>query len=106
MLDKRADISAPSSRCQGDRPSPFFFSLDFWKRTPLAAKYASVVKEFLDCDVFVNLPIIKHHVGVGMSGNLKNLMGVNSNASNQFFHSGSGAKGEYDDVPFRGQRDH
>jgi uncharacterized protein (DUF362 family) len=103
---------------------------DFWQRTPLAAKYAkeigavkkcsgnyietavaknktlkktSVVKEFLDCDVFVNLPIIKHHVGVGMSGNLKNLMGVNANASNQFFHSGSGAKGEYDDVPFLAQ---
>ena len=103
---------------------------DFWKRTPLAAKYekeigavkkcsgnyigkevaknktlkkTSVVKEFLDCDIFINLPIIKQHVGVGMSGNLKNLMGVNDNASNQFFHSGSGAKGEYDDVPFLAQ---
>ena len=103
---------------------------DFWKRTPLAAKYpteigavkkcsgnyietavaknrtlkkTSVVKEFLDCDVFINLPIIKHHVGVGMSGSLKNLMGVNANASDQFFHAGSGAKGEYDDVPFLAQ---
>jgi uncharacterized protein (DUF362 family) len=103
---------------------------DFWKRTPLAAKYAkeigaikrcsgnfvettvaknktlkktNVVREFLDCDVFINLPIIKHHVGVGMSCNLKNLMGVNDNASNQFFHAGSGAKGEYDDVPFLAQ---
>ena len=102
----------------------------YWKRSTLAAKYgteigavkkcsrnyvekevarnktlkkASVVKEFLDCDVFVNLPIIKHHVGVGMSGNLKNLMGVNTNASNQFFHAGSGAKGEYDDIPFLAQ---
>ena len=102
----------------------------YWKRSPLAAKYAketgavrtcsknyvetavaknktlkkaSVVKEFLDCDVFVNLPIIKHHVGVGMSGNLKNLMGVNTGASNQFFHAGSGAKGEYDDIPFLAQ---
>lgn len=103
---------------------------DFWKRTPLAAKYekeigavkkcsgnyvekevvknktlkkTNVVKEFLDCDVFVNLPIIKHHVGVGMSGNLKNLMGVNTNGANQFFHAGSGAKGEYDDIPFLAQ---
>jgi uncharacterized protein (DUF362 family) len=102
----------------------------YWKRSSLASKYeketgavrkcsgnyvekeiakskalkkASVVKEFLDCDVFVNLPIIKHHVGVGMSGNLKNLMGVNANASNQFFHNGSGAKGEYDDIPFLAQ---
>ena len=102
----------------------------YWKRAPLASKYekeigavrkcsgnfvekevarnktlkrTSVVREFLDCDVFINLPIIKNHVGVGMSGNLKNLMGVNTNASNQFFHSGSGAKGEYDDVPFLAQ---
>jgi uncharacterized protein (DUF362 family) len=102
----------------------------YWQRSPLAAKYpaeigavkkcsghyvakevarnkalkkTSVVQEFLDCDVFVNLPIIKHHVGVGMSSNLKNLMGVNSNASNQFFHNGSGAKGEYDDIPFLAQ---
>jgi len=68
-----------------------------------ALKKTSVVREFLDCDVFINLPIIKHHVGVGMSGNLKNLMGVNTNASNQFFHNGSGAKGEYDDIPFLAQ---
>lgn len=103
---------------------------DYWKRSNLAAKYekeigtakkcsgnyveqevarnktlkrTSVVREFLDCDVIINLPIIKHHVGVGMSGNLKNLMGVNTNASNQFFHNGSGAKGEYDDIPFLAQ---
>jgi uncharacterized protein (DUF362 family) len=102
----------------------------YWKRAPLADKYqkeisavrkcsgnyvekevarnktlkkTSVVKEFLDCDVFINLPIIKHHIGVGMSGDLKNLMGVNTGASNQFFHAGSGAKGEYDDVPFLAQ---
>lgn len=102
----------------------------YWKRAPLAAKYeqeigavkkcsgnfvekevvrnkalkkTSVVREFLDCDVLINLPIIKNHVGVGMSGNLKNLMGANANASNQFFHAGSGAKGEYDDVPFLAQ---
>jgi uncharacterized protein (DUF362 family) len=102
----------------------------YWKRAPLAAKYekeigavrrcsgnyvekdiarnkvlkkTSVVKEFLDCDILINLPIIKHHVGVGMSGNLKNLMGVNSSDSNHFFHAGSRAKGEYDDVPFLAQ---
>ncbi|NLH77745.1 MAG: DUF362 domain-containing protein [Acidobacteria bacterium] len=103
---------------------------NYWNRSPLAAKYAAetgavrkcskdyvetpiarnktlkkagVVREFLDCDVFVNLPIIKHHVGVGMSGCLKNLMGVNTGTTNQFFHAGSGAKGEYDDIPFLAQ---
>jgi uncharacterized protein (DUF362 family) len=103
---------------------------DYWKRSSLAAKYGkeigavrkcsgnyvgkeiakgrslkktNVVKEFLDCDVFVNLPIIKHHVGVGLSCNLKNTMGANDGPSNQFFHAGSGAKGEYDDIPFLAQ---
>ncbi|MCK7476201.1 MAG: DUF362 domain-containing protein [Candidatus Moduliflexus flocculans] len=101
----------------------------YWKRSSLAAQYAketgavrpcskdyvetavaknktlkkaSVVKEFLDCDVFVNLPIIKHHVGVGMSGNLKNLMGVNTGASNQFFHAGSGRQGRVRRHPLPG----
>ena len=102
----------------------------YWQRAPLAAKYGkeigavkrssgnyvetavarnkavkktSVVKEFLDCDVLVNLPIIKNHVGVGMSGCLKNMMGAQDGRSNQFFHAGSGAKSEYDDVPFLSQ---
>jgi uncharacterized protein (DUF362 family) len=102
----------------------------YWKRAPLAVKYdkeigavkkcsgnyvetdvarnkavkkTKVVKEFLDCDVLVDLPIIKNHVGVGMSGCLKNMMGAQDGASNQFFHAGSGAKGEYDDIPFLSQ---
>lgn len=66
-------------------------------------KKTKLIKEFLDCDVFINLPIIKHHVGVNMSGNLKNLMGINDSRSNNFFHSGSGAKSEYGDVPFLAQ---
>ena len=103
---------------------------DYWKRAPLAAKYekeigavqkcsgnyiatgiarnkavktTKVVKEFLDCDALVNLPIIKNHIGVGMSGNLKNMMGAQDGPSNMFFHAGSGAKGEYDDIPFLSQ---
>lgn len=68
-----------------------------------AVKTTKVVKEFLDCDVLINLPIIKNHVGVGMSGNLKNMMGAQDGRSNQFFHAGSGAKGEYDDIPFLSQ---
>jgi uncharacterized protein (DUF362 family) len=103
---------------------------DFWSKTQLSAKYKAelgavkkcsgnfvgkdvpqgrslkktkLIKEFLDCDVVINLPIIKHHVGVNMSGNLKNLMGVNDTSSNNFFHSGSGSKTEYGDVPFLSQ---
>ena len=76
-------------------PSP-----DYWSRTPLAAKFKTeikavrkcsgkcvsrdiprgrslkrtkLIKEFLDCDAVINQPIIKPHVGVGMSCDLKNL---------------------------------
>lgn len=103
---------------------------DFWTKTPLSAKYAveiasvkkcsknfveipvpkgtvlkkaKVVKELLDCDVFIDLPIIKNHEGVSMSGNLKNMMGGNTGDTNQFFHTGSGTKGSYGDIPFISQ---
>jgi len=103
---------------------------DFWSKTPLSAKYAAeiaavrkcsknylevavpkgtalkkakVVKELLDCDALINLPIIKNHEGVSMSGNLKNMMGANAGDTNQFFHKGSGTSGEYGDIPFISQ---
>ncbi|MCJ7589535.1 MAG: DUF362 domain-containing protein [Candidatus Aminicenantes bacterium] len=103
---------------------------DYWSKTPLSAKYsaeiasvqkcsknfvevavpkgtalkkAKVIKELFDCDVFINLPIIKNHEGVSMSGNLKNMMGANTGDTNQFFHNGSGTKGDYGDIPFISQ---
>ncbi len=98
--------SAPASRYEKELGA-VRMSSGRYVDTPVARnktlKKASLVREFFDCDVLINLPIIKHHVGVGMSGNLKNLMGPNSGPSNQFFHAGSGAKGEYDDVPFLSQ---
>jgi uncharacterized protein (DUF362 family) len=96
LADKYGTETAAVKKCSGNYVETAVAKNKTLKKT-------SVVKEFLDCDVFVNLPIIKNHVGVGMSGSLKNLMGVNANASNQFFHAGSGAKGEYDDVPFLAQ---
>ncbi|MBN2207577.1 MAG: DUF362 domain-containing protein [Candidatus Aminicenantes bacterium] len=68
-----------------------------------AAKKVKVIRELLDCDVLVNLPIIKNHEGVAMSGNLKNMMGGNTGDTNRFFHAGSGAAGEYGDIPFLSQ---
>jgi uncharacterized protein (DUF362 family) len=88
----------------------------FWKRTPLAEKEASVLralkasrledverpvpkgvalkkvsvsKDLLESDVFINLPIAKHHRGAGFTGNLKNFMGARSRKSCEFFHEGS-----------------
>jgi uncharacterized protein (DUF362 family) len=39
-------------------------------------KRALIHKEMLDCDVFINVPILKHHGGAKLSLTMKNLMGV------------------------------
>lgn len=50
-----------------------------------AVKKALVHKEMLDCDVFINVPILKHHGGAKLSLCMKNLMGVVWDR--RFFHS-------------------
>ncbi len=103
---------------------------DYWARTALGARYpkltaagrpnpgewteveipggvslkqAKVNRAYLDCEVLINLPIAKHHAGTGFSGCLKNTMGACHRSTNQFFHNGSGAKGEYEDITFLSQ---
>ena len=39
-------------------------------------KKALIHKEMLDCDVFINVPVLKHHGGAKLSLTMKNLMGV------------------------------
>jgi uncharacterized protein (DUF362 family) len=63
-----------------------------------ALKKAEIAKGLLDCDVFINVPIAKDHTGVRFTGVMKNMMGATSSSTNWFFHSGSGARGYYDDV--------
>ncbi len=63
-----------------------------------ALKKAEIAKGLLDCDVFINVPIAKDHNGVRFTGAMKNMMGATSSSTNWFFHSGSGARGYYDDV--------
>ena len=50
-------------------------------------KTALVHKEMLDCDVFINVPVLKHHGGAKLSLCMKNLMGVVWDR--RFFHNGS-----------------
>ena len=66
-------------------------------------KKAEINQTLFDCDVIINLPISKHHAGTNFSGNLKNMMGSTNHSTNQFFHKGSGASGDYDDVKFLSQ---
>jgi uncharacterized protein (DUF362 family) len=38
-------------------------------------KDAMVHEALLECDVFINVPVLKHHGGAGLTGSMKNLMG-------------------------------
>jgi uncharacterized protein (DUF362 family) len=69
----------------------------------VALKKAEVRRTLLECDVIIDLPIVKHHAGTGFTGCLKNMMGACSGSTNRFFHNGSGASDEYGDVAFLSQ---
>lgn len=82
------------------------YSGDF-KTVPIkngkSLKEAEVAKRLLDCDVYINIPIAKHHDGVLFTGAIKNLMGSLSQTTTRFFHFSNGASGYYDDVEFLSQ---
>lgn len=53
-------------------------------------KSADVFSIFMESDVFINIPVAKHHNGTIFSGVLKGLMGVSSRDTNRFMHSPEG----------------
>jgi uncharacterized protein (DUF362 family) len=55
-------------------------------------KDIEVLKALFECDVFINIPIAKHHGTTLVTGALKNMMGVLTRASNVTFHLGSGER--------------
>jgi uncharacterized protein (DUF362 family) len=56
----------------------------------VSLKKAEVFRELLDVDVFISIPVAKHHAGCIFSGNLKGMMGASSSATNRNMHSPSG----------------
>jgi uncharacterized protein (DUF362 family) len=50
-------------------------------------KEAEISRVLLECDVFINVPIAKHHSGSNFTANLKNVMGACARSTNKFFHS-------------------
>jgi len=61
-----------------------------YKRVPIPngrlLKEAEIMNEFFNHDVFINVPICKHHVDTVFSCTMKNLMGLNSYRNNRKFH--------------------
>lgn len=68
-------------------------------------KEAQVVKELLECDVFIDIPKTKNHAGTKFTGTMKNMMGSTSRSTNVFFHFGPNpkTKNPYNDVEFLSQ---
>jgi len=65
----------------------------------LSLKEAEIFTDFNDVDVFISIPVAKHHNGINFSGVLKGMMGVSSSDTNRHMHSPDGeytyAKQEY-----------
>ncbi len=56
----------------------------------VSLKKAGIYKEFKEADVYISVPVAKHHAGVLFSGNLKGMMGVSSSETNRYMHSPEG----------------
>ena len=56
----------------------------------VSLKKAEIFKEFNEVDVFISIPVAKHHAGCIFSGNLKGMMGVSSSFTNRNMHSPDG----------------
>lgn len=59
-----------------------------------------VIREIDNCDVFINIPIAKHHPTTLYTGAIKNMMGLTTRKTNVHMHLGSGVK---NDPEFLGQ---
>jgi uncharacterized protein (DUF362 family) len=56
----------------------------------VSLKKASIYKEFNEVEVFISIPVAKHHAGCIFSGNLKGMMGATSSETNRYMHSPEG----------------
>jgi len=68
-----------------------------------AVKKVEIVPELLECDVFINVPVVKDHEGTRFTCTMKNMMGATSHSTNGYFHRGSNSGGYYSDVDFLSQ---
>ena len=66
----------------------------------ISLKEPEIIKELFNCDVFINIPISKHHFTTLFTGALKNMMGVCTRKTNVSFHLGSGVR---NDTEYLGQ---
>jgi uncharacterized protein (DUF362 family) len=57
-------------------------------------KNIEIVRKIREVDVFINVPILKHHGSTILTGALKNMMGLTTRKTNVTFHLGSGKRND------------
>jgi len=57
-------------------------------------KNVEIIKKISEVDVFINIPILKHHGSTILTGALKNMMGLCTRKTNVTFHLGSGVRND------------
>lgn len=57
-------------------------------------KDIEIIKSISEVDVFINIPILKHHASTVLTGALKNMMGLTTRKTNVNFHLGSGKRND------------
>lgn len=57
-------------------------------------KDIEIIKKIVEVDVFINIPILKHHASTILTGALKNMMGLTTRKTNVTFHLGSGVRND------------
>ena len=57
-------------------------------------KNIEIIRKISEVDVFINIPILKHHASTILTGALKNMMGLTTRKTNVTFHLGSGVRND------------
>jgi uncharacterized protein (DUF362 family) len=57
-------------------------------------KNIEIIRKVSEVDVFISIPILKHHPSTLLTGALKNMMGLTTRKTNVTFHLGSGVKND------------
>lgn len=59
-------------------------------------KNIEIIRKVSEVDVFISIPILKHHPSTIVTGALKNMMGLTTRKTNVTFHLGSGVRNDPD----------
>jgi len=60
----------------------------------VALKNIEIIQKISEVDVFINIPVLKHHATTILTGALKNMMGLCTRKTNVTFHLGSGVRND------------